>query len=289
VHDAQPLRKGNSMPRQSASGKFVEISADEVPARTPRDMARLKAAMDLPVEPSEDLESNQLGGPEVRRDASGQILKRPLGQLRAAILASLDHHQMTRYELWKKAHALCDSLSASAVYEYLRGDRELGSEYMEALIEAARLKVVNQDGSRAKKPAADAQIKEPLKKIVQSAPRLKKGSDDHRNKKTPVSRSGQPGNSDRKVFHHCSDDRRTPTVNRRRIQERLAARSPLHLGGMGSSQKPRRSKTQSGRLIARGWVEQTLILRPLHSCISRYSSMRRSFLTSLIQICPANR
>jgi hypothetical protein len=161
------------MPRPSASGKFVRISADDIPARTPRDMARLKAAMDIPVAPSEDHESGQFIGSEVRRDSTGRILKRPLGLLRAAILASLDRHKMTRYELWKKAHARCESLSASAVYEYLRGEREIGSEYMEALIEAARLKVVDQ-GSRAKKPDAPAQLKEPLAKDSRSAAILTK-------------------------------------------------------------------------------------------------------------------
>jgi hypothetical protein len=129
--------------------------------------------MDIPVESSEELESGRLVGPEVRRDATGRILKRPLGLLRAAILASLDLHKMTRYELWKKAHARCESLSASAVYEYLRGDREIGSEYMEALIEAAKLEVVNL-GSRAKGPGTASRIKEPLEKISRSAPLLTK-------------------------------------------------------------------------------------------------------------------
>ena len=162
------------MRKPSASGKFVRMSADEIPARTPRDMARLKAAMNIPVEPSEDLEPSQLVGPEVRRDASGRIVKRPLGLLRAAILAALDRHQMTRYAFWKKAHARCESLSASAVYEYLRGDREIGSEYLEALIEAASLKVVNQGRSEAKTPADVPRIEETLKRIPQSAPLLKK-------------------------------------------------------------------------------------------------------------------
>ena len=162
------------MPKPSASGKVVRFSADEIPARTPEDMARLKAAMDIPVEPSEDLESSLPIGPEVRRDASGRIMKRSLGQLRAAILAALDHHEMTRYELWKKAHAHCDSLSASAVYEYLRGEREIGSEYMEALMEAARLKVVAQGGSKARKPTVVSQTGETLKPTSRAASQASK-------------------------------------------------------------------------------------------------------------------
>jgi hypothetical protein len=129
------------------------MSKKSASGRTPEDMARLKAAMDIPDEPGEDDEF-PWGGPEVQRDASGRILKRPLGRLRAAILAALDDHQMTRYELWKKAHAHCHTLTASAVYEYLRGTREIKSEYVEALMEAAKLEVVKQGGSKGKKPVA---------------------------------------------------------------------------------------------------------------------------------------
>jgi hypothetical protein len=103
--------------------------------------------MRIPVEPSEEREHDQLG-PAVRRAASGQIMKPPVGPVRRAILAALDRHQMTRYELWKKAHARCKTWSASAVYEYLRGTRNIGSEYVEALLEAARLKVVDRRGSK---------------------------------------------------------------------------------------------------------------------------------------------
>jgi hypothetical protein len=140
------------MPKKSAGGRLVRSAAGELPARTPQDRDRLKAAMHLPVKPSEAREFHQLG-PEVRRDASGQIVKPPLGPVRRAILAALDHHKMTRYELWKKAHARCETLSASAVYEYLRGTRNIGSDYVEALLEAARLKVVDRGGPRASQPA----------------------------------------------------------------------------------------------------------------------------------------
>jgi hypothetical protein len=137
------------MPKRSRNGRLVQIATDELPARTPADMARLKAAMDLPVTPEEDREFDELG-PEVVRDASGNIVKHPLGPVRRAILASLDRRKMTRYELWKRAHAHCETLSASAVYEYLRGVRNIGSDYVEALMKAARLKVVERGKSKAK-------------------------------------------------------------------------------------------------------------------------------------------
>jgi hypothetical protein len=134
------------MPKQSETGKLVTIAAKDLPAPTAEDMARLEAAMDIPVEAGEDDEF-PWEGPEVQRDTSGKILRQPLGQLRTAILAALDDSRMTRYELWKKAHAHCGTLTASAVYEYLRGTREIKSEYLEALLEAARLKVVKMGGS----------------------------------------------------------------------------------------------------------------------------------------------
>jgi hypothetical protein len=86
----------------------------------------------------------------VHRDASGNLPIRRLGPVRRAILESLDDHGMTRYELWKKARAHCRTLSRSAVYEYLRGARDIGLEYAEALMMAANLKIVAQSRNRRK-------------------------------------------------------------------------------------------------------------------------------------------
>ena len=87
--------------------------------------------MHIPARLSEAEESRDIG-PRVRRTASGQVPERPLGPVRRAILDSLEQNNMTRYQLWKKAHARCKTLSASAVYDYLRGARDIGIEYAEA-------------------------------------------------------------------------------------------------------------------------------------------------------------
>jgi hypothetical protein len=138
------------------AGRFVQIAADEIPSPTPQDMDRLKAAMQIPTKDSEVEESGALVGPgsQVRRDESAQILRPPLGPVRSAILASLGRNRMTRYKLWRRAHAHCPTLSASAVYEYLRGFRNIGSEYVEALVEAAGLELVDRRGVKARKPSA---------------------------------------------------------------------------------------------------------------------------------------
>ena len=141
VRGERPRERGCNMPKRSRANKRVRISADNIPKPTPRDLDRLDAAMRIPVRASEEDESQDMG-PRVHRTASGDLPERPLGTVRRAILEALDRRRMTRYQLWKKAQSRCETLSASAVYDYLRGVRDIGTEYAEALMEAAGLKVV---------------------------------------------------------------------------------------------------------------------------------------------------
>jgi len=105
--------------------------------------------MNRPIDTSEMPPVKRLGA-RVERDASGELQEKPLGKIREAILSSLGSHQMTRYELWKKARAIRPTLSESAVYEYLRGQRDIGVASAEAMMAAAKLKVTPQ------KPAGKA-------------------------------------------------------------------------------------------------------------------------------------
>jgi hypothetical protein len=87
----------------------------------------------------------------VVRDADGR-LPRPIPSLRdspirRAILDQLERRRMTRYQLWQAARASCPTLPSSAVYEYLRGQREIGTPYAEALMKAAGLIVVAENTS----------------------------------------------------------------------------------------------------------------------------------------------
>jgi hypothetical protein len=131
------------MPKQLKVGKIIRMSAGEGRATTAQDLARLEETMRRPVQ-TDDIP--ELKGTEalVCRDTSGNLPRRELGPVRRAILESLDDRGMTRYELWKKARAHCGTLSRSAVYEHLRGVRDIGVEYAEALMMAADLKVVGQ-------------------------------------------------------------------------------------------------------------------------------------------------
>ena len=141
------------MPKQSKVGKMIRRSAGDGHATTAQDLARLRETMRRPVQTDDIPELKGTEAP-VCRDASGNLPRRELGPVRRAILESLDDHRMTRYELWKKARARCGTLSRSAVYEYLRGVRDIGVEYAEALMMAANLKVVGQDQPKPRGPSA---------------------------------------------------------------------------------------------------------------------------------------
>src|ERR1700722_13809441 len=124
------------MPKQSAASNLVRRSAGEIPPATPEHLNHLLAAMDESVNTSEIPETK---GParRVKRDASGRLPKKPESPIRSAILAALERRQMTRYQLWQEARAHSETLSQSAVYEYLRGQRDIGVPYVEALMKAA--------------------------------------------------------------------------------------------------------------------------------------------------------
>lgn len=128
------------MPKKSAGSSLVRRSAGDVPPATPGDLARLLEAMDSPVDTSEIPEKSE-HSLRVKRDAEGRLPVGRVSPIRLAILAALDRRGMTRYQLWQKARRHCKTLAQSAVYEYLRGQREIGLPYAEALMRAAGLYV----------------------------------------------------------------------------------------------------------------------------------------------------
>ena len=141
------------MPKQSKAGRLIRMSAGEGNRATARDLAHLRETMRRPVQ-TDDIPELTGTEPPVLRDAAGHLPKRRLGPVRQAILESLGDRGMTRYELWKKARAHCGTLSRSAVYEYLRGVRDIGVEYAEALMMAAELQVVGKGRAKPKVPHA---------------------------------------------------------------------------------------------------------------------------------------
>jgi hypothetical protein len=131
------------MPKESSDG-IVRKSWDEIPPRTPADLERLRRA-----QARSDAKYGPDGGPglgpesnRLIRDANGRIVKPPPSRIRSAILEQLGQRQMTRYKLWRIAQRKCPTLPQSAVYEFLRGFRQIGLGYIDALLEALDLDLV---------------------------------------------------------------------------------------------------------------------------------------------------
>ncbi len=121
--------------------RMVRKSASEIAQPTARDLERLRAAMERGVDTSEIPEGRPGRAGRARRTAEGKPVAPPESAIRDAIRRELGRRQITRYELWKRARAHCPTLPESAVYEFLRGARQIGLEYVEALLAAVELEV----------------------------------------------------------------------------------------------------------------------------------------------------
>ncbi len=121
--------------------RTIRKRASELAPPTARDMERLRAAMDADVDTTEIPEGRPGRGTRARRTPEGKPAARPESAIREAIRRELGRRQITRYELWKRARTHCPTLPESAVYEFLRGERQIGLEYVEALLAAVELEV----------------------------------------------------------------------------------------------------------------------------------------------------
>jgi len=147
----QPVRRGQTMKTKSRAGepkrkatarpRTIRKSAAEIAAPTQSGLARLRAAMEKEVDTSDISERQPGRTTPARRTAKGKLVAAPESPIRDAILRELGRRQITRYELWKRARTRCPTLPESAVYEFLRGDRQIGLEYVDALLAAAELEV----------------------------------------------------------------------------------------------------------------------------------------------------
>jgi hypothetical protein len=129
------------MKLKSHKDRIVRMTADEIRPPTARELARLRAAMNGPIDTSDIPEQKIPGRYPLIRDAQGRIPKKPPSAIRDAILHQLGRRKMTRYELWKRAHEHCPTLPNSAVYEFLLGQRAISVDYCEALLKALDLTI----------------------------------------------------------------------------------------------------------------------------------------------------
>jgi hypothetical protein len=94
--------------------------------------------MDEPVDTS-DIPEMRGHVARVERDAAGRLPGRRESPIRQAILAQLQRNQMSRYRLWQAARGHCPTITTSAVYGFLKGEREISVRYAEALMASVGL------------------------------------------------------------------------------------------------------------------------------------------------------
>ena len=137
------------MPKKSKVDNVVRRSVDDIPQPTSSHLSDLLTAMEGTIDTT-DIPETRRTASRVRRDASGRLPKPRESPIRRAILDELERRKMTRYQLWVEARSYCETLTQSAVYEYLRGQRDIRLPYAEALLQALGLGVSLQKPSRLK-------------------------------------------------------------------------------------------------------------------------------------------
>lgn len=139
------------MPKKSPSSKVIRKSAAGIPPATPDDLARLRAARSEAIDTSEIPERRDSFS-RLARNAQGRLPKK--SSIRDAVAREMGRLNLTPYRLWKEARAHCPTLSQPAVYEFLKGQRQLELPYAEALMAAVHLVIVR----RAPRPKKDREV-----------------------------------------------------------------------------------------------------------------------------------
>ena len=120
-----------------SKGRIVRHTARTLPRRTAVRMAELKR---LARRPDDQIDTSDI--PE-QDPSDGRWVRggHRVGGIRGAIILEMGRRGLTRYQLWKLAKEHCPTLPNSAIYEYLDGRRQVGGDYIEAMIEALGLEV----------------------------------------------------------------------------------------------------------------------------------------------------
>jgi len=138
------------MPKKSSASKVIRKAASEIKPATTADLDRLRGAIEGPIDTSE-VPENRSGFHRLKRGPQGRLPRRR-SVIREAIKRELESRKMTPYRLWKEAVCHCPTISQSAVYEFIKGERQLELPYAEALLAAVNLGVSRVEKSEPKLP-----------------------------------------------------------------------------------------------------------------------------------------
>src|SRR5688572_28272587 len=139
------MTKKSAVAESKRRTRVVRKSAGAIPPSTPRDLERLRRLMESEIDTSDIPERQPRRAARARRTPQGKPVPPFDSAIRDAIRRELGRRQVTRVGLCKRARVHCPTLPASAVYEFLRGERQIGLEYVEALLAAVDLEVRRRD------------------------------------------------------------------------------------------------------------------------------------------------
>jgi len=127
--------------KSSVEPRAVRRSAGRLPAVRAEDLLRLKRASARAVDTS-DLPERPNAALGARPSAARLLSAERPSLLREAIVKEMARQNLTAYALTKHAKVFCETLSQSAVYEFLKGQRQLEVRYADALLRTLRLQIV---------------------------------------------------------------------------------------------------------------------------------------------------
>ncbi len=128
------------MKRKSSDKRVVTKNAKRIKRSTAEELSRLAAKMDDEVD-TFDIPERTEPVVRIRRDANGRIVKPRESKIRIAILSELKRRGISGHQLWIEARKYCETITESAVYEFLAGKRQVGLAYLDAMMEAMDLTV----------------------------------------------------------------------------------------------------------------------------------------------------
>jgi hypothetical protein len=119
-------------------GRIIRRKAGEIPRSSPEEIARMLAIRDEDIDFSDIPEMP--GGQRLYRDENGRLPKRR-SVVRATIAATMADREMTNYALWKAAKEHCPTITETAIGQFLKGQRSIGLEYIDAIMAAMGLEI----------------------------------------------------------------------------------------------------------------------------------------------------
>jgi hypothetical protein len=123
---------------KDSEARMIRRKAGEIPRTSPEEISRMLAIRDEEIDFSDIPE--RAGGQRLYRDENGRLPRRR-SIVRETIAATMAEREMTNYALWKAAKEHCPTITETAIGQFLKGQRSIGLEYLEAIMAALGLEI----------------------------------------------------------------------------------------------------------------------------------------------------